>query len=396
MGSRPHHTQKPWWVNTQAEIEQLAALLADQPSVAMDTESDGFFRYRARLCLLQLAAPGVEALVDTLADVDLRPLATVLSDPHREVIAHDAEGDLALLATAGIVPGKLFDTAQAARLVGGSQPGLATLAEAVLGIKMDKSEQRSDWGRRPLSEKQQHYALEDVRHLHTIRDHLIGQLTAAGRLDWAVQTFERVRLRTLVPKPVEPEAWRDMKGARDLDAAGRGLLRVLHAWREAVAQQMDVAPFRVIAPQAMVAAARKCPQTLAELVRAGGMHPQVARGPHAAALLAQLQAATPVDGPLHPPRPPPTQEALTADARFEALRALRSQQAKAMGVDVGALMSNQALRTLASAVPADLVAMAALDALLPWQLEAVGPAVLQVLAAPVELGKHRGGRSRRP
>jgi ribonuclease D len=367
-------------VQSESDLLTLVRALEPHAVLALDTESDGFFRYRARLCLLQLAAPGVCALVDPLAHMDLAPLWKLLGDAGREVILHDAEQDVALIRRQhGATLGRIFDTQYASRLLGIAQVGLANVLNAFFGLTLDKGEQRSDWSRRPLSPRQTEYAAADVLHLVALRDRLHAQLMEKDRLSMAQQSFERIRTRTIDEKPVDLEAWRTLKDARVLDAAARGALGALYVWREKLATDRDVAPFRVMGNETLVELSKRRPADVPSLLKVRGVSPVLAQGPEGQALLSALAMAQPLDGPLLPPRPKETDEDRRIEERFEALRAWRVKAATAMGVEVGIIVSNAVLKQLSKAPPSSVQELSSVAELLPWQAERFAAGMMEVL-----------------
>ena len=367
-------------VQSESDLKTLLHALEPHMLLALDTESDGFFRYRARLCLVQVGAPGVTALVDPLAHVDLSPLWKLLADPAREVILHDAEQDVALLQRQhGATLGRIFDTQYASRLLGLAQVGLANVLNSFFGLTLDKGEQRSDWSRRPLSSRQVEYAAADVLHLVALREKLHAQLLEKDRLLMAQQSFERIRTRTIAEKPADLDAWRTLKDTRTLDAAARGALGALYVWREKTAVERDVAPFRVMGNETLVELARRRPADVASLSRVRGVSPVLAQGPDGQALLAAVAMAAPLEGPLLPPRPKETDEDRRIEERFEALRAWRVKAATAMGVEVGIIVSNAVLKQLARTPPTTAGELATVGDLLPWQSERFAAGMLEAL-----------------
>ncbi|MEQ8492764.1 MAG: ribonuclease D, partial [Gammaproteobacteria bacterium] len=172
-----------------AEPGAIAAWLAGcdpQAPLAIDTEFERQRTYFARLCLVQIACAERIALIDTLAVDDLTPLAGVLAAPGRCKLLHAARQDLEVLYHAGLVLGPpLVDTQVAAALAGfDEQIGYAELVRELLGVTLDKSQTRTDWRQRPLSERQLHYAADDVRHLAALDAALGERLAALGREAW--------------------------------------------------------------------------------------------------------------------------------------------------------------------------------------------------------------------
>ena len=139
------------FVDTERELVACAEDVARSPRVALDTESNGFHAYFEKVCLLQIATPQADWAVDTLA-LKLSPLAPLLADPSRECVLHAAEYDvLCMKRDYGFFFGRIFDTHAAAKALGIEKVGLHNLLADQLGVHIAVDEQRSDWGRRPLS-----------------------------------------------------------------------------------------------------------------------------------------------------------------------------------------------------------------------------------------------------
>ena len=126
----------------------------------------------------------------------------------------------------------VFDTQIAAALAGfAAQVGYADLVRQIFDIDVPKGQTRTDWSRRPLSPEQVVYALDDVRHLRPLRDHLSEQLERLGRLAW----LEEDLLKLTDPVGLQPDparAWQRFKGVTQLDAGRQRLIALLAEWRE--------------------------------------------------------------------------------------------------------------------------------------------------------------------
>ncbi len=261
-----------------ADAPSLAALVErvrEAPIVAVDTESNSFHVYRERVCLLQLSTQEGDFVVDALA-VDVRPLGAVLCDG-REAVLHGADYDVRCLKRDfGWRLPRLFDTMAAARRLGRQALGLAALVEAHFGVRLSKSFQRSDWGRRPLSPEQIAYAALDTRYLLPLRELLGGELASKGATEEARREFDRIAAVTPRERVFDPGGWRRLKGARELAAAGRGVLEALWLAREERARALDRPPFKVLGEQAMIEIARRLPRD-GELAGIPGVTPSVLR-----------------------------------------------------------------------------------------------------------------------
>jgi hypothetical protein len=227
----------PLWIRTPDDMQALARELEGVGALAIDTEADSLHHYPGKLCLVQVAdARGRGHLVDPLALRDLSPLGPVLADPDTLKVLHAADNDLAYLKRLyGVTVTSLFDTAVAARFLGAPALGLEGLLTQYLGVTAVKSRQKDDWSRRPLSPEQEAYALDDVLHLIPLRERLLEALHAIGRAQWVEEECAGLAALAVPEKPADPDAYMKLKGARDLDARGLGVLRELHAARETLA-----------------------------------------------------------------------------------------------------------------------------------------------------------------
>jgi ribonuclease D len=262
-----------------ADPEGLAALVdrvRAEPVVAVDTESNSFHVYRERICLLQISTRAEDYVVDPFA-VDVAPLGAVLCDG-RETVFHGADYDVRCMRREyGWALPRLFDTMAAARRLGRAGLGLSALVEAQFGVRLSKANQRSDWGRRPLTREQLAYAALDTHFLLPLRDLLAGELEAKGAIEEARREFDRIAAAVPRERVFDPDGWRRLKGARDLDPAGRKVLAALWVAREEASRAADRPPFKVLAEPTMVELARRRPRDAAELARLPGITPSVLR-----------------------------------------------------------------------------------------------------------------------
>jgi ribonuclease D len=180
----------------------------------------------------------------------------------------------------------------AARRLGRAGLGLSALVAQHFGVSLSKASQRSDWGRRPLSAAQLAYAALDTHFLLPLAEGLRTELAAAGQADAATREFDRIAAAEPRERVFDPEGWRRLKGARELDAAGKAVLRALWIAREAKAAEADRPPFKVLAEQAMLELARRRPEAPEALAQVPGLSPQVLRR-MGDAIREALQAAAP-------------------------------------------------------------------------------------------------------
>ncbi|MBI3953478.1 MAG: HRDC domain-containing protein [Chloroflexi bacterium] len=350
----------------ETALEEMAAGLA----VALDTESNSFYRYPEQLCLVQIATARRVYLLDALALGDLAPLGRITGDPAIQKVIHGADYDVRSLDRhASLRVRNVFDTSIAARFAGLEQVGLAALAEGLLGVKLDKSKrlQRADWGLRPLSRELLEYAAADVRHLLALRDILAERLGALGRAEWVAE--ECARLEEVRHAPPDTElAFLAVKGSRDLDGRGLAVLHALCAWREAEARRLQRPHFHIVSDAALAFLAA---HPHAELSAAPGLGESAQRR-YGRAIREALKA-----GLAAPPlrRPPssslwvrPTAE---QNERLRRLKEWRAAQGRALELDPALLWPMASLERLARA-PATLRAELAAPEVRRWQRERFG------------------------
>jgi ribonuclease D len=236
---------------------------ADTP-VALDAERASGYRYSQRAYLVQLRHPAVgTALVDPIELPDLSEVGDALGGA--EWILHAAAQDLPCLAELGMRPRRLFDTELAGRLLGEERVALGTMVEQHLGVRLEKGHSAADWSTRPLPHEWLIYAALDVELLIDLRARLAAELEAAGKLEWAAQEFEAIRLAP--PPAPRADPWRRTSGIHRLRNR-RQLAAVRELWftRDEYAAERDIAPGRVLPDAAIVDAARADPGHRDDLV----------------------------------------------------------------------------------------------------------------------------------
>ncbi len=368
--------------------EQLAACVDDVARslrVGLDTESNGFHAYFEKVCLLQIATEAADWAVDPLA-LALDPLLPLFADPARECILHAAEYDvLCMKRDYGLTFGRIFDTHAAAKTLGIERVGLHNLLADQLGVQLSIDEQRSDWGKRPLSPRQIEYAFADVRYLLPMRDRLAEQLAARGLVAEAEAEFGRLIAKEQRAREFDPEGWQRMKAARTLDGRGRGVLRELYLLRDRRAREVNRPPFKVLSDLFLSEVARRLPRTEEELLGIPGTSAQAVRKVGAQVVEAVKRGMQ--SEPLARPRPnghrgrkgAPAAPPPEVQERYERLRGWRRARAEARKVEVQVIAPNAVLWAIACANPPDLDSLARVEGMDPFRIEQYGPAILEVL-----------------
>jgi ribonuclease D len=262
-------------IDTPPALAELVDRALTKARVALDTEFVWNRTFYPKLGVIQLALAGDDChLIDTVALEDLSPLGQVLQDPEIELILHDAQQDLTILRqVTGAFPRNVFDTRCAAGLANmSSTTSLAELLELTLGTVLDKTETRTDWVRRPLSDEQLAYAIEDVCYMHEVRDVLRDRIEEIGRSAWLAEELATYDDPSLYQERDPREQFQRVKGAGRASPRERAVLRELAAWREDEARRRDRPRSHVITDETLVYLARRQPQSPDELGQVRGLN----------------------------------------------------------------------------------------------------------------------------
>ena len=377
-------TASPRYVDTPQDLAALIAAVRRESRVGVDTEAASFHRFRDRIYLLQISSPTQTALIDpvAIAAPDLGPVGALLADPQLEKTFHDADYDLRVLdRDYGFHAVRLFDTRVAAQLAGEPAIGLAALLEKYVGVKLDKEHQKADWSMRPLTPPMLAYAAADTQYLLALRDALEQRLTELGRLAWALEEFTQLEsLRWTAPAGSDDDSYLRIKGAKGLSPRSLAALRLLHRWRDTVAEREDKAPFRIIGNDSLIAVSRRLPATRADLGAIKELPGSLARRHGDALLDASLRArALPerelprIERQQRPAKDP------GFDVRLERVKAVRNRVAAELGLEAGVLCGRTTLEAVVRARPLDRAALERIPELRRWQVDVLGAALLEAV-----------------
>jgi len=255
-------------ITTTQALAEICPKLAQPGWFTIDTEFMRDRTYWSRLCLVQVASDGVEAVIDPLAEgIDLTPLYELLADTSVVKVFHAGRQDIEIFFHMGkVMPVPIFDTQVAAMVLGyGDSISYDALCRKVVGQQIDKSSRFTDWARRPLSDRQLEYALGDVTHLRDIYAHLRKELVQQHRESWVEQEVEILTSPgTYNQNPAD--AWRRVK-AKPKSKRALAIMIELAAWREIEAQKADVPRSRIMKDDALTEIATNAPKNEADLAR---------------------------------------------------------------------------------------------------------------------------------
>jgi ribonuclease D len=342
-------------ITRNEELADVCARLATAPYVAVDTEFMREQTFWPKLCLVQIAANGIEILIDSQAlDLDLSPLFDLMINEKVLKVFHSARQDIEIVHhLAGVIPHPIFDTQVAAMVCGfGEAVSYSMLVKRLLNRNLDKTSRFTDWSRRPLSDRQLTYAIGDVTYLRDLYPKLKAQLDQSERASWLNE--EMAVLTDPATYELHPEqAWKRLK-MRIKTPKSLAVLMELAAWREREAQTQDVPRARILKDEALYDIASQTPRTQEDLGSLRTLHNGFARSMRGRAVLEAVGRGLERDPKTIPPiergEPMPPE----AQAVVDLLRVLLKARAGSHGVAPKLIATSDELEEIARSDDTDV------------------------------------------
>jgi ribonuclease D len=319
-------------VDNNEALESLVAELERAPYVALDTEFMRDQTYWPKLCLMQVAATGIEAIIDPLAEgIDLAPFYRLLRSPVLKVL-HAARQDIEIFCIQGdVIPDPLFDTQIAAMVCGfGESASYETLARRLAHAEIDKSARFTDWSRRPLTKRQLEYALADVTHLRVVYEALARQLERTGRAAWVQEEIAALQQPSLYR--LEPaSAWKRLK-PRTTNKRFLTTLAAIAAWREREAQTRDLPRSRILKDEVLLEIVAHPPENAQALEHIRSIPKGFAASRMGKSLLHEIAESRNAEPPAGIEIERPRRKREPSPSAVDLLKTLLRQRAEAAGV----------------------------------------------------------------
>jgi len=368
-------------IETTAALEEACLKLAQSDFITIDTEFLRETTFWPELCLIQMASPDLEVIVDPLAKgLDLAPFFTLMADTSVIKVFHAARQDIEIIFHLGnLIPHPIFDTQVAAMVCGfGDSVSYDQLVQKVKNVHIDKTSRFTDWSRRPLSEKQLDYALADVTHLRDVYLKLKEELDREGRAGWL--TEEMAILESRETYDLHPDdAWQRLK-MRLRKPQELAVMQYVAAWREREARNRNVPRSRVLKDDAIYEIAQQQPKDTDALSRLRTIPKGWERSTSGAAIIEQVNAALalPKSDMPHVNRHSHAPEG--AQAAVELLKVLLRLTSEKHGVASKVIANTEDLEKIAAeGESADVPAMHG------WRRELFGDVALKLISGGVGL-----------
>ncbi|MFC5760604.1 MULTISPECIES: ribonuclease D [unclassified Rhizobium] len=368
-------------IETTADLAAACKELAKSDFITIDTEFLRETTFWPELCLIQMASPTVEVLVDPLAkDIDLSPFFELMANPNVLKVFHAARQDIEIIFNRGnLIPHPIFDTQVAAMVCGfGDSVSYDQLISRTKNVHIDKSSRFTDWSRRPLSDKQLEYALADVTHLRDAYLYLKAELEREGRASWLREEMDILESRETYD--IHPDdAWQRLK-LRLRKPQELAILKFVAAWREREARSRNVPRSRVLKDDAIYEIAQQQPKDAEALGRLRTIPKGWERSAAGTAVLEAVNAALALPRSDMPHVPRQAQPPEGAAAAVELLKVLLKLISEKHGVAPKVIANSDDLDKIAAeGEKAEVAAMHG------WRRDLFGEPALQLIRGEIAL-----------
>ncbi len=371
------------FIDTRESLIEICQQFAHSDFLALDTEFVRQTTYYPILALLQICDGQQIAIIDPLAIKDLSPLMAVLYNKNIPKVIHSARQDMEIFYYLNqSVPDALFDTQVCAALLGyGEQIGYASLVKQLLNVDLDKSQTRTDWLKRPLTQKQIDYAADDVRYLAKLYPLQKEKLQDLGRLAWLEKDFQFLSSSsTYAPSP--DTIWKKTRGINKLKKQKLAILKNLAAFREELAIEQNRPRRRVIADDVLIELSMNPPAALNELHEYKGLSHKFLHY-NGEAIMSLIQSGLNTADEDCPKLPVFEKLSQNEQALADCLMAIVHLSAQNNNISPHCLCSRKELDSL-------LKGRRDLAILSGWRNELIGKHLLKFLSGDAQLSYHSG------
>ena len=367
-------------IDTFDSLKNLARTIDKEKAIGVDLEADSMYHFKEKVCLIQMAAPGINVVIDPLIVKDLSPLKPIFKRRGVCKIFHGADYDVrSLYRDFDIAINILFDTELASRFLGYSETSLEAVLKNKFDVVLDKKFQRKDWSRRPLPQDMISYAAKDATYLLPLAKKLTRELESLGRLRWVQEECEilsKVRPNTNNSGPL----YLHFKGAGKLNPRDLAVLETLLQYRRRIARKKDKPLFRIFGSRSLLELAEKKPPNLKQLEKSRALSTkQISMyGP---GIIDAIQDAMQIEQENLPvyPRRKSSRVPLVVAGRVKALRSWRDEQVDRLALDPALICTKALMSTIAQQKPNKVSDLRAINEMKNWQKNEFGQGIVQVL-----------------
>lgn len=227
-------------IENEEALKKFEAENSEVPWLGFDTEFIGERRFYTLLCVIQVSSPKGFYVIDAIRIEDLSPVFRLLQNEAITKITHAGENDYRLLYQQfNVLPKNVFDTQIAAGFIGYRFPlSFAKLVSWEMNTRITKGYTVSDWERRPMTDKQIKYALEDVLPLQRLHEQMSAKLEKLGRTEWMKEEMKKYQNPQMFEFNPYKEAFQNSL-INSLKPKEKLFLLRIYKWRVDLARKRD-------------------------------------------------------------------------------------------------------------------------------------------------------------
>lgn len=260
-------------IQNNQQLQQLCQAAQQHPVVALDTEFERIRSYYAKLGLIQLYYGEQVALIDPLTITEWQPFIALLTNQQVIKVLHASGEDIEIFYQQfGQLPQPLMDTQIAANFLGFPlSVGFALLVEHYLQVQLDKKMSRTDWLKRPLSDRQLQYAAADVYYLLPVYQQMAAAMQNSQWAEVIKQECQFVAEKRC-KQPIPERAYLEIGNAWRLNREELNNLKFLAKWRLQEGIKRNLALNFIVSNEGLVQTAIHAPKHTSQLLELG-LHP---------------------------------------------------------------------------------------------------------------------------
>ena len=366
------------WIKEQSQLTPVIEALKSCGRVALDTEFIKRDTYYPRLALVQINVGEHIYLLDApqlqLQDVWQALIAVDVA------IWHACGEDLGIFYLLSDCPPltNIFDTQIAlSYLTGQLQMGYQQALDDQLDMHIDKEQSQSDWLRRPLSDEQEQYAIDDVRFLPALYLSLEYELKKQGLYEYVWADCQLYAQELYDSQQVADEDMYLTMADYRYDTQQMAILQAVASWREQLARATNQPRTFVIKKQAVREIITEKPKSMRELAHKTTMHRSMLRL-YGEELLKEIKQAQQLAPAERPPRLPAPYRSKNK-ALSKAVQHATQIQAEKTGIPANVLMRKKWLHQLYEVIAYDKDLADLPEGLQGWRHEWVMQTLIPVI-----------------
>lgn len=179
------------YIKTEEALNKVASELSSKNKIYLDFEFDkNHFLYGFNICLIQISDGEIIYIIDPVTIKNIDSLFPIFKNKDIQKVSFAFGEDLRLLHHLGCKAKNILDLATVRTLLNSPHTSLNSIIEEMTGDELPKSQQKSNWCERPLSDKQLKYAALDVAFLPALKETLMTEIDREGRNEWVQQEIE--------------------------------------------------------------------------------------------------------------------------------------------------------------------------------------------------------------